>query len=246
MTKEDLSLWYKHEQYKMIIDNHKGTKYYVSRAGKVISKKVHIHELKVFETNKGYQYVKTSTSKGKSRAEFIHRLVAKAFIPNPDNKPEVNHIDGNKHNNCVENLEWVTSKENKDHARNHHLIRPAKGEKSGMTNLTNNKVRAICEDMERNELTIKELSKKYNVTKDTLYSIRTRRAWTFISEDYYFPKKTKQKYKFSENTIRKMCKMFEQGYTSTQVSKKLGINKSTANDIYKHRRHTDISNDYDF
>ena len=54
-------------------------------------------------------------SDGKYKDYMIHRLVAEAFIPNPGDKPEVNHLDGDKKNNIVSNLEWVTSKENTDH-----------------------------------------------------------------------------------------------------------------------------------
>ena len=58
----------------------------------------------------------------KKKHQFVHRLIAKAFIPNPSNKPQINHIDGNPLNNNIENLEWVTDSENKYHAHRTGLI----------------------------------------------------------------------------------------------------------------------------
>lgn len=64
----------------------------------------------------GYQVITLSDSHGHTLQTTAHRLVALAFIPNPDNLPEVNHIDGDKSNNVVENLEWVTRDDNHRHA----------------------------------------------------------------------------------------------------------------------------------
>lgn len=72
------------------------------------------------EKNRGeVGYMRTSLAKGSKRNQIrinTHRLIAEAFIPNPENKKFVNHIDGNKLNNSLENLEWVTPKENVTHA----------------------------------------------------------------------------------------------------------------------------------
>lgn len=69
-----------------------------------------------------YIRVKPSTKGDKLPGRSAHQLIALTFIPNPDNKPYVNHIDGNTHNNSVSNLEWCTQKENMAHAKDNGLI----------------------------------------------------------------------------------------------------------------------------
>lgn len=72
--------------------------------------------LRPYVSNKGYLRVSLSNDKTKHKRFLVHRLVAEAFVPNPDCKPQVNHKDFNRANNRVENLEWVTPLENLNHS----------------------------------------------------------------------------------------------------------------------------------
>lgn len=76
---------------------------------------------------RGYLAISLNVN-NKCKMMRVHRAVAEAFIPNPDNKPFVNHIDSNKTNNEVSNLEWVTNGENMDHARKNNRWRPILGQ----------------------------------------------------------------------------------------------------------------------
>ena len=101
----------------LIIKSIKGfDDYFVSNKGNVFSKKSgEIRELKPHFGTKGYLILKLRKN-NRSYCKRVHRLVAEAFIPNPDKKPQVNHIDGDKTNNCIGNLEWNTNIENNLHA----------------------------------------------------------------------------------------------------------------------------------
>lgn len=99
----------------------------VSVDGKVVTRVKTGNVIKQTRLKNGYMKVHT-TIDGKVRNFLVHRLVAMQYIPNPDNKPFVNHKDGNKENNHVDNLEWSTVKENMEHASETGLLNPVKNE----------------------------------------------------------------------------------------------------------------------
>lgn len=116
------------------------------------------------------------------RKLFVHRLVAKAFIPNPDNKPMVNHKNGIKNDNRVVNLEWCTHSENMQHAIKTGRKRGLAGEKNYQSRLSELQVIEIRRILERGEKSMYQIAKDFGVSKVTIFDIKYRNTWKHIPD----------------------------------------------------------------
>jgi hypothetical protein len=157
----------------------------LNRIGKVITRrngtKVYIPgcEMKINVDKNGYCTV-CLTINNKHRTLNFHRLVAKHFIRNVENKPCVNHKDGNKQNNHVNNLEWCTRSENSKHAFDTGLNWSYKGEEKKNSKLTNAQVLEMRKDYVPQKNSYPMLAIKYGVSVYTVRSIIRREAWAHI------------------------------------------------------------------
>jgi hypothetical protein len=126
-------------------------------------------------------YIRLDSSYNNKRIQYsIHRLVAELYIPNPENKPEVNHINGVKTDNRVDNLEWNTSKENTQHAINNNLM--AKGEYNGNSKLKEKDIIWIRNNCIPNDkkLGYRPLSKLFNIHRNHIKKIFTNQSWKHL------------------------------------------------------------------
>lgn len=189
----------------------------VNRYG-IVKNSITGNVLKLSINRKGYCQVGT-THKGIKITTTAHRLVALAFIPNPENKPEVNHIDGNKTNNHIDNLEWVTAKENTQHAILHNLhVNPAyrNGEQIESSKITEEMARKICKELEIKQ-TKKSISIKLNVSESIVNDISCGKTWKHVSKDYNILRKTNRR--FSEYLVDNVCNLLSKGYSSAEIYK---------------------------
>ena len=151
--------------------------YLVSDDGQIYSKR-RKKLLSQQRCKKGYMKISTSLNTVKIH-EKVHRMVAKSFIPNPDNKPFINHKDGNKANNHVSNLEWCTSSENIRHAYDTSLKKPMKGEDNPASKLTWEIVDFIRNNYKPRDKEFggRPLSRKYGVDSSLIKRIIDNKAW---------------------------------------------------------------------
>lgn len=158
------------------------------------------------DTTTGYKQIVLNKDK-KRKTLKVHRLVAIAFIPNPENKPNVNHIDGNPHNNKVENLEWCTQSENVQHAYDTGLKQCNIIDKETLQDMHYNK-----------KMTPRAIAKEFGVDKTTI--IRKVR-------EYGLELKRWTKYNLTEEFIIEELKNKSQ----RQLAREIGCTPSLINKI---------------
>ena len=131
----------------------------------------------------GYRYV-TLYHKNQGKKLYIHRLLAELYIPNPENKRTVNHIDGNKQNNCLTNLEWATDGENIKHAYDNGL--------NYGTKITN-EVREVLYNRFMNGESMEHISKAYEFNNVTVSNHIRHYVKEHNLSDVYEAEKVRQK-----------------------------------------------------
>lgn len=128
--------------------------------------------------NNGNNYINVQLRTGNGTLEnnhYIHILVAEAFIPNPENKPTVNHKDGNRDNNCVDNLEWATQSEQMQHAFD-VLNREISGVALENIKLTDNEATEIYKLSIDSKMSNNEIAKLFNICEATVNNIKNKRS----------------------------------------------------------------------
>lgn len=202
--------------------------------------------------NKFGYYVVNLHIKHKQKQFRVNRLIAETFIPNPDNLPQVNHIDGNKLNNNVENLEWCSAKYNTRHAINTGL-RINSGEKFHSSKLKEKDVHKICKLLESNKYTAKQIPPKIgkHCTVKMVQNILYNNGWKDITSQYDLSKHTiegrDRVTKLKEKDVRKICKLLATTSKSQQqIADEVGCSRYDVTHIKNGHAWRKISKYYDF
>lgn len=159
-----------------ILDN----TYYVSKQGQIYNSKLK-RLIKISHDKDGYERVHIRTNKG-AKLMMVAKIVLATFYGYPPIDmiaPTCEHKDGVRTNNCIENLEWLERPLNISRRQNKPM-----GEKNPKNKLSEVQVREICLILQDKDMSLKEISEKYSVSKDAIRDIKNKRNWRYISETF--------------------------------------------------------------
>lgn len=153
-------------------------RYWITKQGEIINRK----GICLVSTKDKHGYLRVSLHKPRSqKTHFVHRLVCDAYLPNPDNKPMVNHINGVRHDNRLENLEWCTAKENIQHSfRNGRIGKSIKGENCPQHILKEADIPTIRKLLSDGKKSLREIGEIYKVSPNTIYSVKSGKNWRHV------------------------------------------------------------------
>tara|TARA_A100000171_G_scaffold23102_1_gene21500 strand:- start:36 stop:791 length:756 start_codon:yes stop_codon:yes gene_type:complete len=224
-----------HPQYSNILVSQEG-EIYSNLSGKNKKLKTSINE-------HGYEICCITLGQGKSIKKRVHRLVAETYLPNPLNLREVDHLDCDKLNNNLSNLEWVSSKENKRRARINGLYDNSVGENHYGAILTEDVVRGVCKSLQEG-MRNKDVCDIYGVDKDTVAHIKRGDIWKTISREYNLS--VKRNNRKSVGLIKALCSAIQKGKSNREIFDDFDgkVKISEIQRIRSKKIHTKISDSY--
>jgi NUMOD4 motif len=223
-------------------------KYQVSNLGKVKSF-VGCREGKILSSHNDpdkYVFVGLcNDNNAKATTISVHKLVANAFIPNPNGYKYNNHKNGKKSDNSVDNIEWCTQSHNVKHGYDALGRESVKGELVGSAKLTNDEVIKIYDLVWHSDLTIFEICKMFNVKESTVFSIKVGRTWSHLTGHVYIPNNNsdvKHSYELTkEQVIDIYNKLWNVGLSIKSVSEIYNLPTYIISNIRNGYTHKDIT-----
>lgn len=203
----------------------------------------------------GYVVINLAGPDGTKRC-LVHRIIAMVFMPiKHPKKYQVNHINGDKANNFITNLEWVTGSENMQHATTTGLFNP-NGEHNGNSKYSDAQTEEVCRLLAEGKLSNLQIAEVTGVSPAMVSMIKNGKVRNFQSSKYHwetipFSEKKGENHnmvKINKQIVIKICELLSSGMGSKNIAEELGapVTKAIVNNIKFRRSWADVSKDYEW